>query len=191
MNMIPRPTILATVALCAVPFVHTATTAVAAEGRIIGQLFVKGTVKLNGETARSGADVVNGSKLITGKEPARVNLFRGGYVLIKPFSSVRIFEQEGEPIRLDIVFGSGEVRNLDNRAPGEQPPGFGDGPGAGLPDDGELTPLPYTAAFGFGNFSFPSIGGGGSANGPVTSRTLPDGSVGLFDSTGTFIGFQR
>ena len=177
MNMPPRLSLLSTVALCALPFVFSTAKAPAAQSKVIGTLFVQGTVLLNDKTARTGADVPNGAKIQTGSQPAKVTLFRGGSVLIKPNSRVRIFEFDDKPVQVDIIFGEADVRKA--------------GGGGGQPEDPEgVEQLSYNAAAGFGNFSFPSIGGGGSANGPVTSGVTASGRIGFFDSVGTFVGFK-
>jgi hypothetical protein len=49
--------------------------------------------------------------------------------------------------------------------------------------------LPFLSAFGFGNFPA-GVSGGSSASGTVTSVTLPNGRVALFDGFGRFIRFQ-
>jgi hypothetical protein len=160
--------------LCVFSFLFAPVAAQAEETRVIGKLYIqeKGKILLNDKSAKSGADVRNGSKVQTFAFPAKVFLVRGGTVYIKAYSRVRIFDFEDEPIRLDIVYGGGEVRLLDNRRPDQWPAGW---IGSETADGATgLEPLPYLAAFGFGNFSFPSIGGGGSSgSGTSGSGTTP------------------
>ena len=175
MNMSPRLSFLPAVALCALTFLHSPMKAAAAQGKVIGTL--SGSVLLNGKKAPKAAAVRNGAKVETGDEPVTVNLSSGGFVVVKPHSKVRIFEFDDKPVQVDIIFGEADVRKA--------------GGGAGQPEDPEgVEQLSYNAAAGFGNFSFPSIGGGGSANGPVTSGVTASGRIGFFDSVGTFVGFK-
>lgn len=162
--------------LCIFSFLFAPAAAPAAEARIIGKLYAKGKVLLNDKSAQSGADVRNGSKIQTFAQPAKVFLIRGGTIYIKAYSRVRVWDFEDEPIRLDIVFGGAEVRSLDNKRPDQWPTGW-IGNGNGVPDGATgLEPLPYLAAFGFGNFSFPSIGGGGGG-GTGGAGTLAGGTT--------------
>jgi hypothetical protein len=180
-----RFSFLATTALCAFIFLFGAPSAQAA--RIIGTLYVKGTVLMNGQTASNGASVENCAKIQTRANPAKVALVRGGYVLIKPYSRVRVCDFENEPIDLAIVYGGAEVHNLDNKKPPQWLAGwFGTEHGQG--EDTGAEPLPYLAAFGFGNF--PAGGGSSSPSGNVLSVVLPNGHIVFFGGAGNFIGFR-
>jgi hypothetical protein len=148
-----------------------------ADSRVIGTLQCKGSVLKNKQTASAGDEVRNGDVIQTGSNQiATVELSRGGKVLIKKMTRVRIFDNQGQPMDFAVVYGSIELQGVDGRRPGDWPAGWaGDGT---VPDsEGDVAPLPYLAAFGFGNFTFPSIGGGSATSSTVTSRVLPNGQV--------------
>jgi len=151
--------------------------------RIIGTLVLvpkaNGTVSVDNGTANTGADVHNGSLIVTHAYPAKITLRSGGYVLVKPNSRVRVYDDEDTPVRLDISEGGGWVVKLHNL-----PPDFGNDPHRDdyanvIREDSEVVGgsiiplLPSTGAAGTGNPS-PVFGGGGGT--PTTSST-PTGGV--------------
>jgi hypothetical protein len=178
---------LITSALCAFAFLFSTP---AAEARVVGTLSCKGSVQKNKQPAGNGSEVNNGDIIQTGpNQTAIVTLGRGGQVFIKKMTRVRIFETEGQPMEFVVVFGGIDLKGFEGRSPSEWPAGWaGDGAGASDADgDGDVAPLPYLAAFGFGNFSFPSIGGGSATSSAVTSRVLPGGQVVFLNSLGQVV----
>jgi len=183
---------LVTSALCALGIILSAP---ASEARVVGTLVCKGSVKKNQQPAGNGAEVNNGDVIQTGPDQtAVVNLGRGGQVFIRKMTRVRIFETEGQPMEFAVLFGGIDLKGFEGRNPSEWPAGWagdGDGGANGNGDgDSDAAPLPYLAAFGFGNFTFPSIGGGSPTSGTVTSRVLPDGSVVLVNNIGQIVNLN-
>jgi len=156
---------------------------------VIGTIQCKGTVKKNKGTASNGDEINNCDVIQTGpNQTAVVTLNRGGQIFIRKMTRVRICENEGQPMEFSVVFGGIDLKGFEGRNPSEWPAGWvGDGKtsvdNASVDDDsGDVAPLPFLAAFGFGNFSFPSIGGGSSGSPGVTSPVLPGGAVGFLSN---------
>lgn len=109
---------------------------------------------------------------------------RGGVIVIDPSTRVRLY-LEGNSIVAAVLIGG--VHYFPGLRPGpDEDPAFVDGSGSGA------DPLPFLAAFGFGNFSFPSIGGGaGVNNNRIPVRNAAGVIVGfvLTDGNGNVIGF--
>jgi hypothetical protein len=182
-----------TMTLCAFTFLFATPSTSLAEAKIVGTLKVKGTVLQNKKPSKNGTAVRNGDLIETGpNQTAIVTLSRGGYVFIKKHTRVRIFDHDGEPVEFLVVFGGIDLRGLDNKQPNEWPAGWiGSKTGENGETETGAEPLPFLAAFGFGNFSFPSIGGGSSSSsGSTVSVTLPNGEIALYSSLGQFIGFK-
>ena len=171
--------------LCALSFLCcTATVAQAAP--VIGTASSKGSFKVEGVTSQTGAQIENGARIQTGPKSVRVSLSRGGYVLIQPNSKVRVYDFPDHPVRVDIVTGGAEVHNVPRVAENN-----GYGPGTD-PDQGEgPDQLPFNAAAGSGNFPFPSIGGGSSANSrlPIVNSSGTVIGYAITDSRGMVVGF--
>lgn len=127
-----------------------------------------GSVRINGKTAGNGASLSVGD-LIETTESVTVTLASGVEYVIDPGSRVRLTRDHSGVVRLLVIYG------------GVHPVGAG---------DDTIDPLPFLAAFGFGNSSFPSIGGGNSSNSNVVSVVLPSGAIAFFDSTGKFVRFN-
>ena len=137
-------------------------------------------------TSQTGAQIENGARIQTGPKSVRVSLSRGGYVLIQPNSKVRVYDFPDHPVRVDIVTGGAEVHNVPRVAENN-----GYGPGTD-PEQGEgPDQLPFNAAAGSGNFPFPSIGGGSSANSrlPIVNSSGTVIGYAITDSRGMVVGF--
>ena len=173
MNLNPRLSFLAATALCALPFLFATASAHAVRERIVGTVNVEGepTVLINKKPAQSGTDLRCGDIIETdANETVTVTLASGQRYVIDPGTKVRLTCDGSGPVRFLVIYGG--IHPLDTS--------HGD----------HLDPLPYLAAFGFGNFSFPSIGGGSSSNGNVVSVVLPGGRIAFFDSAGNFVRFN-
>ena len=112
------------------------------------------------------------------------NSGRGGVIVIDPATRVRLY-LEGNSIIAAVLIGG--VHYYPGLRPGpDEDPAIVDGSNSGA------DPLPFLAAFGFGNFSFPSIGGGGATN---NNRTAVRNAAGviigyvLTDSNGAVVAF--
>jgi hypothetical protein len=109
---------------------------------------------------------------------------RGGVIVIDPGSRVRLY-LEGNSILAAVLIGG--VHYYPGLRPGsDENPAIVDG------SSSDADPLPFLAAFGFGNFSFPSIGGGGAANNNrIPVRNAAGVIVGfvLTDGNGNVLGF--
>lgn len=162
MSLNPRLSFLATI-LCAFAMLFATPVAPAAPAkkeRIVGTVKIEGggTVRINGKTTQSGATLRCGD-LIETTESVIVSLTSGKEYVIDPATRVRLTCTGNSPVRFLVIYG------------GIHPVGTG---------DDTIDPLPYLAAFGFGNFSFPSIGGGTSAD---------TGKIPIFNASGAVIGF--
>lgn len=109
---------------------------------------------------------------------------RGGVIVIDPGTRVRLY-LDGNSIVAAVLIGG--VHYFPGLRPGpDEDPAFVDGTAP------EVERLPFLAAFGFGNFSFPSIGGGGASN---SNRIPVKNSAGvivgyiLTNSNGAVVGF--
>ena len=162
MNLNPRLSFLATVA-CALSFLFSPATASAAKKKekIVGVSKVDGggTFRINGKTVADGAPVTCGDVVET-KESVQITLNTGKVYVVEVNSRVRLVCLGDGPVAFLVIVGG--VHTL----------------GAEVADT--LDPLPYLAAFGFGNFSFPSIGGGSSSN---------TGKIPIFNAKGVLVGF--
>ncbi|MEO6785356.1 MAG: hypothetical protein ABI318_04410 [Chthoniobacteraceae bacterium] len=168
---------LATTLLCALAFLFPAGHASAQDGAVIGTLtFARGcTVLVNGAEVVSGTKIHAGDVVKTSPScKAQIKFTNGGTLAINTGTQVRIYI-DGKVFVAAVAYGSvtpadqGRVRVVV----------------ASNGDDG-VEPLPYLAAFGFGNFP---AGGGSSSSGNVTSVVLPNGHIAFF-SSGSFIGFN-
>jgi hypothetical protein len=117
-------------------------------------------------------------------DDAASNGGRGGVIVIDPATRVRLY-LEGNSIIAAVLIGG--VHYYPGLRPGpDEDPALVDGSGSGA------DPLPFLAAFGFGNFSFPSIGGGGATNNnriPVRNSAGVIVGYVLTNSSGVVIGF--
>lgn len=170
--MKPRFSFLVTI-LCAFFSVFATETASAAKKKekIVGMTKVEGggTFRINDQTVPSGTPVRCGDILET-KESVQVTLNSGKVYIAEVTSRVRLVCRNDGTVTFLVIYGG--VHTIDHLG--------GD----------TIDPLPYLAAFGFGNFSFPSIGGGNSSNGNVVSVVLPSGRIAFFDSAGNFVRFN-
>ena len=162
MNLNPRVSFLATT-LCAFALLFAMPVAQAApkKEKAVGTVKIedRGTVRINGRTEGTGATLRCGD-LIETTESVIASLASGQEYVIDPGSKVRLVCSGNGPVKFLVSFG------------GVHPIGTG--------GDDTIDPLPYLAAFGFGNFSFPSIGGGNSAT---------NGKIPIFNSKGVVIGY--
>ena len=162
MNLIPRLSSLATT-LCAFAFLFATPGAQAApkKEKVVGSVKIEdsGTVRINGKTEGSGATLRCGD-LIETTNSVIASLASGQEYVIDAGSRVRLVCSGNGPVKFLVSFG------------GVHPVGTG--------VDDTIDPLPYLAAFGFGNFSFPSIGGGNSAT---------NGKIPIFNASGVVIGY--
>jgi hypothetical protein len=164
-----RLSFLATVALCALPFLFPANAAPISNNdwqdnpsqkkkeKTVGTVKVEGggSVKINGKTAGNGAKLKCGDTLETGNDPVDVALEGGKEYTVDPGTKVKITcSPLNGAVALLVIYG------------GIHPVGG---------DADYLQPLPWLAAFANGNSSFPSIGGG--ASGRTISTVLPTGQV--------------
>ena len=195
--------VMLTTALCALGFFLTSTMAKdliplnptdgfaggATTADVVGILVCKGTVLKNKQPAKNGDEVRNGDIIQTPENrTAIVSLSRGGEVYIHKMTRVRIYDAAGEPMEFLVVFGGIDLRGLDNRDPSEWPAGWAGDASAAIDGETGGAPLPYLAAFGFGNFSFPAIGGGSPTSNQVISQVLPNGTIVFLNSLGQVIG---
>lgn len=205
--------------LSAVALMFSSTPASAEEGAVIGTLtYARGcTVLVNGRQHSSGYQVHSGDAIKTsssckaqirlgngygygGKsvvaqgdiDEGESNAGRGGVIVIDPNTRVRIYLQ-GNSVLAAVLTGG--VHYYPGSRPGsDETPAVVDGSAS------DADPLPFLAAFGYGNFSFPSIGGGGATNsnripvrnsaGVVVGFILTDGNgrvIGFTDSLGNVL----
>lgn len=108
---------------------------------------------------------------------------RGGVIVLDPATRVRLY-LEGNSILAAVLIGGVHYFPGLLPEPGENP-AIVDGSSA----DGES--LPFNAAVGNGNFSFPSIGGGGANNNRIAVRNASGAIVGFVvtDGNGNVVGF--
>ena len=110
---------------------------------------------------------------------------RGGVIVIDPLTRVRLYLVDNSVVAAVLIGG---VHYYPELRPGnDENPAIVDGSGSGVDS------LPFLAAFGNGNFSFPSIGGGGGAtnNNRTPVRNASGAIVGyvLTDGNGNVLGF--
>ncbi len=201
--------------LSAFAFVFSATPASAEDEAVIGTLtYAKGcTVLVNGIQQPSGYQVHAGDAIKTSSKcKAQVRLAgaygfggksdgkaviaqgdsdngagnggRGGVIVIDPGTRVRLY-LDGNSVVAAVLVGG--IHYFPGLRPGpDENPAIVDG------SSSDLNPLPFLAAFGNGNFSFPSIGGGGVS---ATNRVPVKNSAGvvigyvLTNANGTVVGF--
>ncbi len=136
----------------------------------IGILKIIGTALINKQPARNGAKIHSGDVIETGpNQTAIIVLNSGGEIFLYSSTRVRLGGGGTKPVTTHVVFGRIKKSGEDEDSTGAEP-------------------LPFLAAFGFGNTS-PS-GGGSSASGSVLTVALPNGHIVFFDSNGSFIKFQ-
>lgn len=158
MNLNPRLSQLVATVLCALALIFSTTAASAQDTPVIGTLtFARGcTVTVNGQKQASGYQVHAGDVIKTSARcRAQIKLSDGGTVAINAGTRVR-FYLEGNSLVASVLVGG--VNYLPSTTPGPN-----DVPVIVENSDSGTEALPFLAAFGFGNFSFPSIGGGGSS----------------------------
>jgi len=138
----------------------------------IGILKVTGIILINKEPAKNGAKIHSGDVIETGADQtAIIILTGGGKISLDNSTRLRLGGGGTKPITTIVVFGHITKTGMDDED-----------------EDTGAEPLPFLAAFGFGNIS---PGGGGSASsGSVLSIVLPDGHIAFYDSAGHFVGFQ-
>lgn len=162
MNLNPRLSFLATIA-CALTFLFAPATASAAKKKekVVGVSKVEGggTFRINDKTVADGASVSCGDVIET-KESVQITLSSGKVYVVEASSRVRLVCQGNGPVAFLVIVGG--VHTL----------------GGEVADT--IDPLPYLAAFGFGNFSFPSIGGGAASN---------TGKIPIFNASGVLVGY--
>lgn len=162
MNLNPRLSFLASI-VCAFSFLFSPPTASAAKKKekVVGVSKVDGggTFRINDKTVADGTPVRCGDVLET-KESVQITLDSGKVYVVEVTSRVRLVCQDNGAVLFLVIFGG--VHTV----------------GADVADT--VDPLPYLAAFGFGNFSFPSIGGGNSAT---------NGKIPIFNSKGVVVGY--
>lgn len=161
MNLNPRLSFLAST-LSALAFLLATPLAPAAppkRERAVGTVKIEngGTIRINGQTAGNNA-VLRCGDLIDTTEAVIASLGGKEYVIHRG-SKVRLVCVNNGPVRFLVIFG------------GVHPVGD---------EDDTVDPLPYLAAFGLGNFHFPSIGGGSSAL---------NGKIPIYNANGVVIGY--
>ncbi len=162
MNLNPRLSFFATI-VCAFSFIFAPATASAAKKKegIVGIIKVDGdgTFRINDKTVTSGSAVRCGDLAET-KERAELTLNSGKVYVIEVNSRVRFVCQGDGAVAFLVVFGGVHA--------------------VGSEVSDTIDPLPYLAAFGFGNFSFPSIGGGTQTD---------SGKTPIFNAKGELVGY--
>lgn len=178
------------------------------ETPVIGTLsYARGcTILVNGRPQPSGYQVHSGDAIKTSSScKAKVRLSeaygfegksvvaqgdsdnqgaRGGVIVIDPSTRVRLYLLDNSVLAAVLTGG---IHYYPELRPGnDENPAIVDGSGSGLDS------LPFLAAFGNGNFSFPSIGGGGATNNNrIPVRNASGAIVGyvLTNGNGAVIGF--
>jgi ferric-dicitrate binding protein FerR (iron transport regulator) len=132
-----------------------------------------GTALINREPAKNGAKIHSGDVIETGpNQTVIIVLNGGGEISLDNSTRLRIGGGGTRPITTHVVFGHITTIGL----------------GAEDEDSSGADPLPFLAAFGFGNLA--PGGSGSSASGRVLTVALPNGYIVFFDSAGNFIKFQ-
>jgi hypothetical protein len=144
MNLIPRLSSLAATMLCAFTFLFVATTApavAAKKEKVVGKLETENgvSIRVNGKTTGNGGELKCGDVLETASESVKVAFASGLEYVIDAGTKVRLACTPNGKVTLVVIYG------------GVHPVGVEHDP---LPD------LPWLAAFGNANASFPSTGGG-------------------------------
>lgn len=109
---------------------------------------------------------------------------RGGVIVIDPSTRVRLYLLDNSVLAAVLTGG---IHYYPELRPGnDENPAIVDGSGSGVDS------LPFLAAFGYGNFSFPSIGGGGATNNnriPVRNASGVIVGYVLTNGNGAVVGF--
>lgn len=163
---------LATTLLCAFTFLFATASAPAApkKEKVVGTLKTEHgtTILVNGKTLGNDAELRCGDLLETGSESVKVTLVAGKEYVIDPKTRVRLTCVANGEVRFLVIFGG--IHPVDGSDDSNEP----------FPIAGSLS----------GNIAGTSNGGGGAgADGPTTTRVLPGGQIGLFDSLNRFIRF--
>ncbi len=186
--------------LSALALIFSAANVSANDEPVIGTLsYARGCkVLVNGIQQPSGYGVHAGDSIKTGSCKAQIRLGdgygyggkaviaqgdtadnsggRGGVIVIDPNTRFRVY-LEGNSVVVALLTGG--VHYFPGLRPGpDENPAIVDG------SSGDVDPLPFLAAFGFGNFSFPSIGGGGGATAANTTR------IPVKNAAGVVVGFR-
>ena len=186
MNLTPRLSQLVATVLCALALIFSTTDASAQDSPVIGTLtFARGcTVLVNGQKQASGYQVHAGDVVKTSARcKAQVRLTDGGSLVINAGTRVRIYLEGGSLVAAVLIGG---VNYLPSTTPGPNDvPVIVENSGTGA------DPLPFLGAFGFGNFSFPSIGGGSAANNrlPITNASGVVIGFAITDGSGRIVAF--
>ena len=187
MNLTPRLSQLVATVLCALALIFSTTDASAQDSPVIGTLtFARGcTVLVNGQKQASGYQVHAGDVIKTSARcKAQVRLTDGGSLVINAGTRVRIYLEGGSLVSAVLIGG---VNYLPSTTPGpnDVPVIVQQG------DSDSIESLPYLGAFGFGNFSFPSIGGGSAANNrlPITNASGVVIGFAITDGSGRIVAF--
>jgi len=174
--------LIITTALCALAFLFSASDA---EAKVIGSIKVTGKVTKNKKRVKTGDEISDGDIIETDdKSKAILFLDKGGEVTVNQGTKLRVFDTASQPMQFSVVYGDIDMRGFENRNPADRP-------GGANGNDSGAEPLPYLAAFGFGNFSFPAIGGGSSPTAFVVSQTLPNGRVVFLNELGQVLQTQQ
>lgn len=186
MNLTPRLSQLVATVLCALALIFSTTDASAQDSPVIGTLtFARGcTVLVNGQKQASGYQVHAGDVVKTSARcKAQVRLTDGGSLVINAGTRVRIYLEGGSLVAAVLIGG---VNYVPSTTPGPNDvPVIVENSGTGA------DPLPFLGAFGFGNFSFPSIGGGSAANNrlPITNASGVVIGFAITDGSGRIVAF--
>ena len=186
MNLTPRLSQLVATVLCALALIFSTTHASAQDSPVIGTLtFARGcTVLVNGQKQASGYQVHAGDVIKTSARcKAQVRLTDGGSLVINAGTRVRIYLEGGSLVSAVLIGG---VNYVPSTTPGPNDvPVIVENSGTGA------DPLPFLGAFGFGNFSFPSIGGGSAANNrlPITNASGVVIGFAITDGSGRIVAF--
>ena len=186
MNLTPRLSQLVATVLCALAMIFSTTDASAQDSPVIGTLtFARGcTVLVNGQKQASGYQVHASDVIKTSARcKAQVRLTDGGSLVINAGTRVRIYLEGGSLVSAVLIGG---VNYVPSTTPGPNDvPVIVENSGTGA------DPLPFLGAFGFGNFSFPSIGGGSAANNrlPITNASGVVIGFAITDGSGRIVAF--
>jgi hypothetical protein len=174
MNISPRISFLVTT-LCSIAFFFASSTPASAAKpqKVVGTVKAEPgvTVTINGSTAEDGAALRCGDVIVTTQGVTGVFNVGPAYI-IDPSTKVRIVCNGNGPVSLLVVYGG--VRPVDG-------------------GDDVFEQIPYNAALGVGNNTFPSIGGGGDSSFgkiPILKNGVVVGYA-LTDANGKVVAFTN
>ncbi len=181
-----RLSFLTTMTLCVLALFISMLDASAQDAPVIGTLRFEPprcVILVNKVRRPSGYAIRNGDIIQTFACKAEVDFTDGGRLVINPNSRVRGY-REGRNVVAAILTGGANYFPSANPGPNAIPVIVQQG-------DSDVNESPYLGAFSFGNFAGSSVGGGGgNSNGPTTTRVLPTGQIGIFNSGGQQVGVQ-